>query len=77
MKRHTFAPDGINPNDFRIQRDICFPEIKCVRCNKPVIPELIKEELQRRIGDIPETCKRAAEVSIYCGLTCALEMISG
>jgi hypothetical protein len=69
-KRHTVSPDGINPNDFRIQHD----EIKCA-CRKPVIPEIIEKELQRRIGDIPETCKKAAEASIYCGLTCALEAL--
>ena len=45
----------------------------CKRCGKGIDRQFIYEELQRRIGDIPETCKYAAENSVYCGLTCSME----
>ena len=48
----------------------------CKRCGGPVIQEVIRRELWERTGDIPETCLRASQASVFCGLTCALEGFS-
>ncbi len=48
----------------------------CKRCGETVDAERIRAELRSRTLDIPETCERAAAVSVFCGLTCALEDLS-
>lgn len=45
----------------------------CKRCGYRIDREAVQRELRRRTGDIPETCNRAADSSVFCGLTCALE----
>lgn len=45
----------------------------CQRCGRAIDRELIAKDLRTRTPDNPETCQRAAEASVFCSLTCALE----
>lgn len=47
------------------------PREACKRCDRPIDRKAIKADLAAR--DVPETAERAAAVSVFCAVACALD----